>query len=195
MNIFVTGTDTGIGKTTVSAWICAKTNAMYWKPIQTGDDSDSDTVYKFAPKSIILQNAYHLKAPLSAYDAARIENVNIDINQIIKQCPQNRCVIEGAGGALVPITADTMMADLILPLKAKALIVAKSQLGFLNHIFMTVEVLKQRNIPIIGIVLNGETELIETIEQFSQCRVIAVLKDLNDMTLLPIPNEILEQLI
>ena len=194
MNIFVTGTDTGIGKTTVSAWICARTNATYWKPIQTGDDSDAEAVSKFAKKSVILPNTYRLKTPLSAYDAARIENINIDINQIIKQCPQNRCIIEGAGGALVPITTDTMMADLILPLKAKALIVAKSQLGFLNHIFMTVEVLRKRNISIIGIVLNGETKLIDTIEQFSQCRVIAVLKNLNDIALLPIPKEILEQL-
>ena len=194
MNIFVTGTDTGIGKTTVSAWICAKTNATYWKPIQTGDDSDSTTVSKFAKQSVILPNAYHLKTPLSAYDAAHIENVNIDINQIIKQCPQNRCIIEGAGGALVPITTDTMMADLIPLLRAKALIVAKSQLGFLNHIFMTVEVLRERGVPIIGIVLNGETELIDTIERFSQCRVIAVLKSLNDIHLLPIPDEISEQL-
>ena len=194
MNIFVTGTDTDIGKTTVSAWICAKTNAMYWKPIQTGDDSDSHTVAKFAKQSVILPNTYRLKTPLSAYDAARIENVNIDINQIIKQCPQNRCIIEGAGGALVPITTDTMMADLILPLKAKALIVAKSQLGFLNHIFMTVEVLRERGVPIIGIVLNGNTDLIETIEKFAQCHVIAVLTNLNDINRLPIPNKILEQL-
>ena len=193
-NIFVTGSDTDVGKTLTSAWICRQTNASYWKPIQTGDDSDAETVAKYAPSTTIIPNTYHLKAPLSAYDSARLEGIRIDIDKIKDQCPENHTVIEGAGGALVPITDEAMMADLIRLLNAKALIVAKSQLGFLNHIFLTVEALRARNIDILGIVLNGETELISTIEKFSKCKILAVLKNLNAISNTHVPNEILQEL-
>ncbi len=195
MNIFVTGTDTDVGKTVTSAWICRNSSALYWKPIQTGDDSDTETVVRFSPKTRVIPNAYHLKAPLSAYDAARLEGVTTDIDKIVKQCcPQSNTVIEGAGGALVPITDDVMMADLITRLNAKALIVAKSQLGFLNHIFLTIEALRGRNVSILGIVLNGETELIGTIEKFARCKVLAVLKNLDSISNTNVPVEILQEL-
>ena len=190
MNIFITGTDTDVGKTITSAWICKNTSASYFKPIQTGDDSDADTVIRFSPQTQIIPNAYKLKAPLSAYDAARLEGVDIDIDTIKRQCPQNNTVIEGAGGALVPITKNIMMADLIGLLNAKALIVAKSKLGFLNHIFLTVEVLLSRNVDILGIILNGKTTLINTVEHFSKCKVLATLADLNSISSEPIPPSI-----
>ena len=190
MNIFITGTDTDVGKTITSAWICKNTSASYFKPIQTGDDSDADTVIRFSPQTQIIPNAYKLKAPLSAYDAARLEGVDIDIDTIKRQCPQNNTVIEGAGGALVPITKNIMMADLIGLLNAKALIVAKSKLGFLNHIFLTVEVLRSRNVDILGIILNGKTTLINTVEHFSKCKVLATLADLNSISSEPIPPSI-----
>ena len=181
MNIFITGTDTDVGKTVVSSWICRHTDAQYWKPIQTGDDSDTATVQKFSPSTKVLQNAYKLKAPLSAYDAAKRENITIEEEKIINMCPQNSTVIEGAGGSLVPITNDIMMADLINKLNAKVIIVAKSQLGFLNHIFLTVEALKSRGVDIIGIILNGKTDLIDTIEKFSKCKILASLTSLDDI--------------
>ena len=190
MNIFVTGTDTDIGKTITSAWICKWTSASYFKPIQTGDDSDANTVIQFSPQTQIVPNAYKLKAPLSAYDAAHLEGINIDIDVIKRQCPQNNTVIEGAGGALVPITPNVMMADLINLLNAKAIIVAKSKLGFLNHIFLTVEALKTRNIDILGIILSGETRLINTVEHFSKYKVLATLTNLSAVSNEPIPSVI-----
>lgn len=194
MNIFITGTDTDAGKTVTSAWICKHTEASYYKPIQTGDDSDADTVAHFSPNTNIIPNAYRLKAPLSAYDAARLEDACIDITKITKQCPADHTVIEGAGGALVPVTNDIMMADLINRLNAKALIVAKFKLGFLNHIFLTVEALRARKVSILGIILNGETELIDTIEKFSKCKVLATLQNLEAISNKPIPSEILYEL-
>jgi len=190
MNIFITGTDTDIGKTITSAWICKNTSASYFKPIQTGDDSDAKTVSQFSPTTRIIPNAYRLKAPLSAYDAACLEGIDIDIDTIKRQCPPNNTVIEGAGGTLVPITHDIMMADLINLMNAKALIVAKSKLGFLNHIFLTVEALKARNIDILGIILNGKTTLTNTVENFSRCKVLATLTDLNAVSNSPIPPSI-----
>lgn len=190
MNIFVTGTDTDIGKTITSAWICKNTAASYFKPIQTGDDSDANTIIQFSPTTHIIPNAYRLKAPLSVYDAAHLEGIDIDVDTIKRQCPPNNTVIEGAGGALVPITKNIMMADLINFLNAKALIVAKSKLGFLNHIFLTIEVLRARNIDILGIILNGNTTLIDTIEHFSRCKVLATLTDLTAISNEPIPTSI-----
>lgn len=190
MNIFVTGTDTDVGKTITSAWICKNTSASYFKPIQTGDDSDANTVLQFSPATHVIPNAYKLKAPLSAYDAAYLEGISIDVDKIKRECPQSNTVIEGAGGALVPITQNIMMADLINFLNAKALIVAKSKLGFLNHIFLTVEVLRARNVDILGIILNGSTTLINTIERFSKCKVLATLADLTAVSTDPVPSVI-----
>lgn len=197
MNIFVTGTDTNIGKTVISSWICRGigTRAQYWKPIQTGSDFDTLTVKKFAPQTRTLREIYRFKNPLSPYDASILENVNIDIDKIIEKIPE-RTVIEGAGGILVPICNHFQMIDLAAKLHARILIVAKAKLGFLNHIFMTAEVLKQKNLDIVGIILNGDTDsfLIETIERFSGLKVLSIFpySDCIERTLdeFKIPSEI-----
>jgi dethiobiotin synthase len=175
MNIFVTGTDTDIGKTTVSAWLCMHTSADYWKPIQTGDDSDRDVVKKLSPRTKIIPEAYKLAAPLSPYDSAKLEGAEIDV-KTFKRDLENT-IIEGAGGVLVPIAKNFLMVDLIKLLGAKALIVAKSQLGMVNHILMTVEILKAKNIDILGIVVNGEMEnyIKNTIEEFSRTKILAII--------------------
>lgn len=195
MNVFITGTDTDIGKTVVSAWICRNSSAKYWKPIQTGDDSDAGVVSSFSPNTIILPNAYRLKAPLSAYDAGNLEGIQVDTQRIISLAPRGGAVIEGAGGALVPVCDGVFFADLIKGFNAKVIVVAKSKLGFLNHIFMTVEALQARSVEILGIVLNGKTDLIPTIEKFSGCRVLAVLEDIGAVLRVGLPQEIGEVLV
>jgi dethiobiotin synthase len=194
MNIFVTGTDTGVGKTIISAWICMHTNTYYWKPIQTGDDSDSNTVAMFSPHTKIIPEAYKLTAPLSPYDAANLENMEIDRNLFSKNLENT--IIEGAGGVLVPISKNFFMADLIKTCNAKALIVAKSRLGIINHLLMTIEVLRMRRIDIIGIVLSGgiENNLKHTIEKFSGLKVLAVVPKCcilpETLKNTPVPSEI-----
>jgi dethiobiotin synthase len=176
MNIFVTGTDTDVGKTIVSAWICRQMDVPYWKPIQTGSDSDSETVKKFSPHTPIIEETYRLKAPLSPYDAANYEKITININKILQKTP-HRTVIEGAGGIFVPISENFQMIDLAEKMNAEVVIIARSKLGFLNHIFLTIEVLKSRSIPIAGILINGEIDnfLIKTIEQFSGEKILKTL--------------------
>ncbi|MDR1591000.1 MAG: dethiobiotin synthase [Puniceicoccales bacterium] len=176
MNIFVTGTDTNVGKTIVSSWICRQTGASYWKPIQTGSDIDSETIRKFSPNTPIIDEVYRLKAPLSPYDAANSEKNFINIDKISQKIP-DRTVIEGVGGILVPIAENFQMIDLVAKMNAKVLIVARSRLGILNHIFLTVEVLRRRVIPIAGIVINGEIDkfLVKTVEQFSGEKVLKIL--------------------
>ncbi|MDR3046469.1 MAG: dethiobiotin synthase, partial [Bacteroidales bacterium] len=95
MNIFVTGTDTDVGKTVVSAWICRQVNARYWKPLQTGcaEDSDKQTVKTLSPQTELVSEIYRLKAPLSPYDAAQLEGLEIDINKILETVP-DKSVIE-----------------------------------------------------------------------------------------------------
>ncbi|MDR2107280.1 MAG: dethiobiotin synthase [Holosporaceae bacterium] len=182
MNIFVTGTDTGIGKTTVSAWICMHTQADYRKLIQTGNDSDGDTVKRISPHTRIIPEICRLKAPLSPYDAAKRENIRIN-SAAFRENYENT-VFEGSGGALVPVTEDLFMADLVKQCGAAALIVAKSQSGMINHILMTAEILRARNADIIGIIVNGETDgdLIATVEKFSNLKVLSIIPRGDNLT-------------
>ena len=194
MNLFITGTDTDAGKTTVSAWICSKIKTTYWKPIQTGNDVDSDVIQKFAPQTKILPNAYRLKAPLSAWDAAYLEQATIDVQKL--QADRDKMLIEGAGGLLVPIAENFFMRDVIEQTHATALVVARSKLGMINHVLLTIFALHHRNIPVCGIVICGNIEknIRETIEHFSKVRILAILPETNDLAALfdktPLPSEI-----
>lgn len=198
MNLFITGTDTDAGKTTVSAWICSKIKTTYWKPIQTGSDADGDVIRKFAPQTEILPNAYRLKTPLSAWDAARLEQTTIDVRKL--QTDRDKILIEGAGGLLVPIAENFFMLDVIEQTHATALVVARSKLGMINHLLLTIFALQQRKIPICGIVICGDIEknIRETIEHFSKQRILAVLPETDDLKTLfektPLPSEILKVL-
>ena len=198
MNLFVTGTDTDAGKTTVSAWICSKIKTTYWKPIQTGNDADSDIIQKFAPQTEILPTAYRLKAPLSAWDAAHLEKKTIDVRKL--KTDRDKMLIEGAGGLLVPIAENFFMRDVIEQTHATALVVARSKLGMINHVLLTISALHQRNISVLGIIICGNIEpnIFETIEYFSKERILAVLPESSDLKQLfvntPLPKEILETL-
>lgn len=194
MNLFITGTDTDAGKTTVSAWICSKIKTTYWKPIQTGSDADTDVVQKFAPQTKILPNAYRLKTPLSAWDAARLERKTLDVQKL--ETDRDKILIEGAGGLLVPIAENFFMLDVIEQTHATVLVVARSKLGMINHVLLTIFALHQRSIPILGIIVCGDVEenIRETIEHFSKQHILAVLPETNDLKALfeqtPLPSEI-----
>jgi dethiobiotin synthase len=196
VNIFVTGTDTDVGKTTIAAWICQHVGAAYWKPIQTGNTLDSETVKNLSPHTKIMGEVYRLSAPLSPYNAAEIDNISIDGGLFKRQI--DNTVIEGAGGILVPIKPGFYMVDLIKLFNAKAIVVAKSKLGVINHILMTVEVLKTRKVDILGIIINGDMEenIRETIELFSGLKILANIPYGNDLngTLrsIRVPSEIRE---
>ena len=198
MNLFVTGTDTGVGKTTVSAWICSHIKTKYWKLIQTGDDSDSRFVEQYADNCEIIPDAYKFKAPLSAYDASNIEKVKIDISNFATNL--DKIVIEGSGGLLVPISDDFLMVDAIKTTNSAALVVARSKLGMINHILLTIEILRIRKISIVGIIVVGciEQNIYETIEKFSREKIIAILPLSTDLKTLfyqtKIPQEIFEVL-
>lgn len=184
MALFITGTDTNIGKTLISAWLCLHTNAAYFKPIQTGslEGTDSKFISKLTATKIYPER-YLFSAPLSPHLAAELENTQIDPQQI--QLPtQRNLVVEGAGGVLVPIHGNYCMIDLIKDLNLPVLIVASSRLGTINHTSLTIAALRQRQIPILGVILNGPRNLAnkQTIEQYNKINVLAELPWLEHIT-------------
>jgi dethiobiotin synthase len=158
--LFVTGTDTGIGKTAVSAALAIRfRGAGYWKPVQTGypeDDDTRDVVALAAP--VIHRAGVRLPRPLSPHLSARLAGQPIDFDSLVDLAPRDPrpWIVEGAGGVLVPLDDTHLIIDLIAALALPALIVARSTLGTINHTLLTVEALRARAIPIAGAVLVGE---------------------------------------
>ncbi len=167
--LFVTGTDTGVGKTLVAAGLCAAfrrsgIDVGVMKPFETGfvsSTSDSDFLKKAAGVEDSLESVtpYRLKFPLSPFAAAQIEGVPIHLSRIDRAFAalskkHHGLIVEGAGGLLVPITRKATMADLAVRLRVPLLIVARTNLGTLNHSLLTLEVAKSKGIPVVGIVFN-----------------------------------------
>ncbi|MCW9707206.1 dethiobiotin synthase [Fodinibius salsisoli] len=157
--IFVTGTDTGIGKTVVSAIFTEGLKASYWKPIQAGleEETDSEFLKRVTGEDCdILPERYRLQTPMSPHAAAAIDDVQISLDGLhLPAYKKEHLVVEGAGGLMVPINDDTMIIDLIEKLHIPVVLVARSELGTLNHTFLSLEALRSRSIPILGVVMNG----------------------------------------
>ncbi|GAA3986988.1 dethiobiotin synthase [Mucilaginibacter dorajii] len=161
--IFITGIGTGVGKTIVSAIITEKLKADYWKPIQSGDLDDSDTL---KVKSLVSNDvtvfhpeAYRLTQPFSPHKSAAIDKVTIDMQSFIIPKTENQLVIEGAGGLMVPLNDNFLMIDLIKQLNAKVILVSKNYLGSINHTLLSIQALKNYNIEVMGIVFNGPKDI------------------------------------
>ncbi|MFT9296668.1 MAG: dethiobiotin synthase [Gluconobacter sp.] len=158
--VFVTGTDTEIGKTLVSAILTKAWTATYWKPLQTGlsdEAGDTSTVKTLAalPPDRIIPPAYALQAPLAPYAAAALENVTINPGRLVLPAVKAPLVVEGAGGLMVPVRSDMMMIDLMQRLDLPVVLVARSGLGTINHTLLSLEALRRRGISVLGVVLSG----------------------------------------
>jgi dethiobiotin synthetase len=159
MKLFITGIGTDVGKTIAAAIITQALEADYWKPIQAGDldNSDSHKIQKYISnnKTQIHSNSYKLNTPASPHLAAAIDRVSIDIKQINEPKTKNHLVIEGAGGLLVPLNDTDCIIDLIQK-EYKVILVSRHYLGSINHTLLSFEALKNKNIPIAGILFSGE---------------------------------------
>lgn len=155
--VFVTGTDTGVGKTMVSAWLVRGWQAAYWKPVQSGtaDGWDADVVRTVAPQAPIHPSTYALPEPLSPHAAAMQAGTEIQLDAFHLPPERRPLVVEGAGGVLVPLNDRHTMADLMQRLGLPVVVVARSGLGTINHTLLTIEALRRRQIAIAGVVLNG----------------------------------------
>jgi dethiobiotin synthetase len=155
----VTGTDTGIGKTVFAAALTGALNAHYWKPVQAGldDGADRDHVAALSgvPAEHVLPEAYRLNTPCSPHRAAELDGVVIDLAKLA--LPQQRpLVIEGAGGALVPVTRNATYADVFAWWNLPVIVIARTALGTINHSLLTLEALRSREVPIHGVAFIGD---------------------------------------
>ena len=156
--VFVTGTGTEVGKTVVSAALVSALGADYWKPVQTGNDSDTDTVARLATlgPSRTHGSAHVYEAPLSPHEAARLEGAAIDLADFTIPETDRAIVVEGAGGVLVPLNDRHTMADLMSRLGLPCVLVALSGLGTINHTLLSLEALNSRDVSVLGVIMNGE---------------------------------------
>jgi dethiobiotin synthetase len=179
---FVTGTDTDVGKTIVSALLTIALDGYYWKPIQSGRDdrglTDRDRVGQLTglgPERL-LPERYCLGQPLSPHLAARLDGVEIELTDFELPVGLDRpLIVEGAGGLLVPINDRHLMIDLIGHLGLPVVVVARSGLGTINHTLLSIGALRRSGIPILGVILNGplNPENRRAIEFYGQVSVIA----------------------
>jgi dethiobiotin synthetase len=155
---FVTGIGTDVGKTVASAILTEALEADYWKPIQAGDLSNSDT-HKVArwvnnPETKFFDSAFNLKTPMSPHAAAEIDGVTLSKSKVKRPKTSKNLVIEGAGGLLVPISNTQTIADLISK-KDRVVVVSRHYLGSINHTLLTIESLRAKGLEIFGIIFNG----------------------------------------
>jgi dethiobiotin synthetase len=184
---FVTGTDTGIGKTVVSALLCAALDAYYWKPIQTGtrEGSDRRAVARLAerPRAKLLVEAYRFLPPVSPHLAARKAGVTIELKEI--RTPEigvrENLIVEGAGGALVPINETALMTDLMKHLGLPVLLVARTALGTINHTLLSLAALRSARLHVRGVIMAGKpnAENRKAIEHYGAIAVVGALPWLN----------------
>ena len=208
--LFVTGTDTSVGKT----FVCARLlefmssrgmQAGYQKWVATGVDGDLPddlAVCRAAvsgtpmPERIEEQVPYCFRYPASPHLAAAMEDRTIDPDVIVEQFHQaasryDWLVVEGVGGILVPLRRDLLLADFLARLQLKTLVVARSGLGTLNHTLLTIEALHHRQIPVLGVVFSDseaqeDEKLVEdnmrTIAEIGRVRVLGRLHRLQHDT-------------
>ena len=155
---FITGIGTGIGKTISSAVLTEKLNADYWKPIQSGDLDQSDSLaienLISNAQTIIYPETYRLNHPLSPHLSAKMDGIEIVMNKFNLPETDNDLIIEGAGGLMVPLNNKELILDLIKYLNLEVIVVSQHYLGSINHTLLT-----QHNIEIKGIIFNGEENL------------------------------------
>lgn len=194
--LFVTGTDTGVGKTVVAAALLHRLRVVgrvrYWKPVQTGldEDDDTETVRRLAaagPREIFAAGI-RLSRPLSPHQAARLESRSIALDDLTTlasiQPPGEFWIVEGAGGVLVPLNEQQLMTDLMRALGMPVVIAARSRLGTINHTLLTLEALRSRDLDIAGVVVVGEPnrDNREAIAYFGGVPVIGELPMLETLT-------------
>ncbi|MBM3131857.1 MAG: dethiobiotin synthase [Chloroflexi bacterium] len=157
--LFITGTDTGIGKTVVSAILMAGLDGTYWKPVQSGTEEGSDTEWvrraTGLPMSHFLPETYGLKRPLSPHASAAMEGVRIELDAFRVPETKGHLIVEGAGGIMVPLNDRHLMVDLMKRLGFPVLLVARRTLGTINHGLLSLEQLRRHGIEVFGVVMNG----------------------------------------
>ena len=192
--VFVTGTDTGVGKTVVSAALIRRLRQMHcsvgvMKPVETGvrlesrDGTDAGRLMAAAEStdSLDLVSPYRFYSPLAPLAAAREENRGIEVSEILSRFSElasnYSCVlVEGAGGLLVPVGEDWAIRELIVRLGLSVLVVGRASLGGVNHALLTLESLLHAGVTVVALVLNETTAAATAVEQSQVASTVALLR-------------------
>ena len=194
--LFVTGTDTGVGKTIVSAALMHRYRRSgpvgYWKPIQTGIEEDDDTAVVRelgdCSEAEIFTEGIRLPRPLSPHLAARLAGETIaieDLETMASRLSKDRAwMIEGAGGVLVPLNDSELMTDWMARLGLPVVVTARSGLGTINHTLLTLEALRARSLRVTGVVMVGKrnVENRRAIERYGDTVVLGEMPVFGELT-------------
>jgi dethiobiotin synthase len=194
--VFVTGTDTGVGKTIACAALMHRyrpvARVRYWKPVQTGIECDDDTAVVESlgacGREELLREGIRLRHPLSPHLSARLEGVTISIDELAAiasaQSLSDRWIVEGAGGALVPLNDRELMVDLIARLDLSVVVVSRTTLGTINHTLLTLEALRTRGIEVAGVLLVGDSHPNnrDAIERYGRVEILGELPMIDPLT-------------
>jgi dethiobiotin synthetase len=178
--LVVTGTDTNVGKTVFSAGLTRFLDGVYWKPIQSGLDgeTDSQTVARLAelPDRVLVER-YRLRTPASPHLAAEIDGIRIEPELLAPPASERMLIIEGAGGLLVPLDRETLFIDIFARWQLPIVLCARTGLGTINHTLLSIEALRRREVPLLGVALIGEAhaENERIITSLGQVRILGRL--------------------
>jgi len=181
---FVTGTDTNVGKTVLSAVLCSGLSGVYWKPIQTGASEGTDRrsilSWTRCGEDKCLPERFLFNDPVSPHLAAQRAGVEISLETIEVPCLSGGVplVAEGAGGVMVPI-----MTDLMRHLGFPVILASRSTLGTINHTLLSLRCLRDLGIPLCGVVLIGplNPENRFAIEHYGSVPVIGEIPPLEEI--------------
>ncbi|RWB67037.1 dethiobiotin synthase [Mesorhizobium sp.] len=187
VQIVVTGTDTGIGKTVFAAGLAGLLDGIYWKPVQAGlgEETDSETVSRLAglPADRVLREAWRLNEPLSPHRAAELDGVEIDPDALMLPATDRPLVVEGAGGLMVPVNRRTLYIDIFAQWRAPVVLCARTGLGTINHTLLSIEALRARSIQVLGVAFIGDeiADTQRTIAEMGKVRVLGRLPRLDPL--------------
>lgn len=159
MKLFVSGIGTEVGKTVVSSILVKALSADYWKPVQSGDLDYTDTMkvqaWSESPASRFFPEGFRLNTPASPHYSAAVDGIKIELDDFVLPDTDKPLIVEGAGGLHVPLNDKHLIIDLMEKLMLPVVLVSRNYLGSINHTLLSIEALKSRNIPIAGIIFNG----------------------------------------
>lgn len=188
VQVVVTGTDTGIGKTVFSAGLANLLDGFYWKPVQSGldEETDSEVVARLSglPAGRVAPEVYRLNMPLSPHRSAEIDGVAIEAAKLSLPELPGPLIIEGAGGLMVPLNRQTRFIDIFREWQLPVILCARTALGTINHTLLSIEALRARAIPLLGVAFIGDemADTQKTIAEMGKVRVLGRLPRLRSLT-------------
>jgi dethiobiotin synthetase len=197
VSVFVTGSDTGVGKTQFAVWLLrmlrsSGLRSAGMKPICCGDRRDAELLLAASSEGLTIDdvNPMWLRTPAAPFTAAMVEERSVDIEPIVKKFLEldhrfECVVVEGVGGWLVPIRTDYFVGDLAAALKLPVIVVAENRLGCLNHTLLTIRSVEAHGLMCAGVILNnfGSTADIASRtnpEVLQQCLSVPIVADFRD---------------